>query len=41
MPYQTVLIEKKQNYAIITFNRPEKFNSANAQLFSDRTAAVR
>jgi len=41
MPYATVLVEKKANYAIITFNRPDKFNAANGQLFADLAAAVR
>lgn len=41
MSYETVLVEKKENYAIITFNRPTKFNAANAQLFADLTAAVK
>jgi enoyl-CoA hydratase len=40
MPYETVLVEKKENYAIVTFNRPDKFNAANAQLFADLTAAI-
>jgi len=40
MSYETLLVEKKANYAIVTFNRPEKFNAANAQLFSDLTAAI-
>ena len=41
MSYQTLLVEKKQNYAVVTFNRPEKFNAANAQLFGDLAAAIR
>jgi enoyl-CoA hydratase len=41
MSYETVLVEKKENYAIITFNRPTKFNAANGQLFSDLAAAVK
>ena len=40
MSYETVLVEKKDNYAIVTFNRPTKFNAANAQLFADLTAAI-
>ena len=41
MSFETVLVEKKENYAIITFNRPDKFNAANGQLFADLTAAVK
>ena len=40
MSFETLLVEKKENYAIVTFNRPTKFNAANAQLFADLTAAV-
>jgi enoyl-CoA hydratase len=39
--YATVKVEKKEGYAIITINRPEKFNAANAQLFSDLADSVR
>ena len=39
--YETLLVEKKSNYAVVTFNRPEKFNAANAQLFADLAAAIR
>ncbi len=41
MNYETVKVEKKDGYAILTINRPDKFNAANAQLFSDLTAAVK
>ena len=38
--YETLLVERKENYAIIRFNRPEKFNAANGQIFRDLAAAV-
>jgi enoyl-CoA hydratase len=41
MSYETVLVERKENYAIVTFNRPKKFNAANGQLFADLTAAIK
>ena len=41
MEYSVIKVEKKENYAIITFNRPEKFNAANAQIFSELASAVR
>ncbi len=41
MSYSVVKVEKKQGYAIVTLNRPDKFNAANAQLFADLAAAIR
>jgi enoyl-CoA hydratase/carnithine racemase len=42
MEYKVLKIEKKGGgYAIITFNRPDKFNAANAQIFGELAAAVR
>jgi enoyl-CoA hydratase/carnithine racemase len=38
--YENVLIEKKENIAIIKLNRPTKFNAASVQLFRDLKAAV-
>jgi enoyl-CoA hydratase len=41
MEYTVIKVKKKENYAIITFNRPEKFNAANAQIFGELASAVR
>ena len=38
--YETVLVEKKESHALVTLNRPDKFNAANAQLFIDLRDAV-
>ncbi len=38
--FRNTISREKENYAIVTFNRPTKFNAANAQLFADLTAAV-
>lgn len=35
MEYQTLLLEKKAGYTIITLNRPDKLNALNAQLLYD------
>ncbi|MFO7962350.1 MAG: enoyl-CoA hydratase/isomerase family protein [Desulfobacterales bacterium] len=40
MEYEVVKVEKKENYAIITINRPDKFNAANDQLFREIGTAV-
>jgi enoyl-CoA hydratase/carnithine racemase len=40
MEYTVIKIEKKDGYAIIYFDRPDKFNAANAQIFAELTAAV-
>lgn len=41
MDYQVLRVEKKEEgYAIITFNRPDKFNAANAQLFGELAKVV-
>jgi len=41
MEYKVFKVEKKENYGIITFDRPDKFNAANAQIFSELSTAVR
>ncbi len=41
MAYTVIKVEKKENYAIITFNRPDKFNAANAEIFGELASAVR
>ncbi|MBW2616658.1 MAG: enoyl-CoA hydratase/isomerase family protein [Deltaproteobacteria bacterium] len=42
MVYQVLRVERKGGgYAIITFNRPDKLNAANAQVFGELAEAVR
>jgi len=42
MKYEVLKVEKKEGgIAIITLNRPDKFNAANAQIFRELAAAVR
>lgn len=38
--YETILVERKAGYAVLKFNRPDKLNAANAQVFRDLAAAV-
>ncbi len=41
MAYKVFKVEKKEgNIAVITFNRPDKFNAANDQIFRELAAAV-
>ena len=40
MSYEVFKVEKKEGYAVVTFNRPDKFNAANAQIFRELTDAV-
>jgi enoyl-CoA hydratase/carnithine racemase len=41
MKYEVLKVEKKEGgYVIITFNRPDKFNAANEQLFEELAVAV-
>ena len=39
--YQFLQVSKKENYAIVTFNRPEKLNAANTQVFGQLAACMR
>ena len=41
MEYTVFKVEKRENYAVITFDRPDKFNAANAQIFTELAAAVK
>lgn len=41
MDYQTIIFEKKENYAVITLNRPDKLNALNKQMFDDLDAAFK
>jgi enoyl-CoA hydratase len=41
MPYEVFRVEKKEGgIAVITFNRPDKLNAANRQIFRELAAAV-
>ncbi len=40
MEYKTLLVEKKDGIATITFNRPDKRNAMNPQLHKDMTSAL-
>jgi enoyl-CoA hydratase len=41
MDFQTIIYEKKGNYALITLNRPDKLNALNQQMFDDLDLAFR
>jgi enoyl-CoA hydratase len=42
MAYEVFKVEKKEgNIAVITFNRPDKYNAANSQIFIELEAAVK
>jgi len=40
MGFETILLDKKEQIATITFNRPEKMNAASPEVFSELDAAL-
>lgn len=40
MSYQTIILEKKENVAIVTLNRPERLNALNPQLTQELLSAL-
>lgn len=40
MPYETILLDKKEGYAIITLHRPDKLNALSDRLISELDHAI-
>lgn len=40
MPYETLIVERKENVGLVRLNRPEAYNALNDQLMNDLTAAL-
>lgn len=40
MSFSTIIFDKKENFAVITLNRPDKLNALNNQLFTELDEAI-